>query len=190
MPTTTQDKNVSITQQLIAVRETLPFEMEQAMLYSEYNIANYVNEHAPILVEDMEDEDGTSNTDECEVQSTLATALMAAGRLDWLLRKTRASLSGMFSEADVFALLDCNQGDIFYSSKFDRLASDLCDHLGIDLDDYETSHIALLVNKLRSLSSVQRVTLADALEQTWLHGVNQKSMTPVEAFETLGIDLA
>lgn len=63
-------------------------------------------------------------------QSVKATALLAAGRLDWLLQSTRPNLSGLFSEHDIATLLDCYQGDILYPDLFNSIASDLCDHLG------------------------------------------------------------
>lgn len=117
-------------------------------------------------------------------------ALFAAARLDWLLRKTRPSLSGLLSEHDVIMLLDCFQDDIFLPDQFQSIASDLCDHLGIELDDYETSNVASLVDKLRRLNSVQRVALADALEQAWHRGMKQENKSLKEFFATLDIDLA
>jgi hypothetical protein len=108
--------------------------------------------------------------------------------LEWLLRKTRPSLSGLLSESDVATLLDCYQEDIFFPDQFNSIASDLCDHLGIELDDYETSGITPLVDKLRRLNSAQRVTLADALEQVWHRGMKE-NLTPKEFLATLGIEL-
>ena len=95
----------------------------------------------------------------------------------------------MLSERDIATLLDCYQGDIFIPDQFNSIASGLCDHLSIELDEYETSFVAPLIAKLLSLDSAQRVTLADALEQAWHRGMKQQSMSIKGFFATLGIEL-
>lgn len=57
MHTTVQDKALSTTQRLTAIREHLPFEVEQAWMSSEFYIASYLNEHAAVQAEDSEDGD-------------------------------------------------------------------------------------------------------------------------------------
>ena len=127
---------------------------------------------------------------ECSADAQANVALLAAGRLDWLLRQTRPSLSGLFAESDVSALMDCYQGDMFFPDQMNSIASDLCDHLGVELDAYANSSIGPLVDKLQGLSAVQRVALADALEQAWHRGLKQENKSPTEYFATLGINLA
>lgn len=174
---------------LMAIGHNLPFHAEQAWIFSASYIASYLNEHAIQYAEDDEcDDEETSNETGGAGPSDVA-AMMAAARLDWLLRKTRPSLSGRLSERDIGALLDCYQGQILSPDNFNCIASDLCDHFGIELDQYGTSRISRLVETLLRLTAIERVTLADALEQTWYRGMKQENTSPKEFLATLGIDL-
>lgn len=183
-----EEKTAAIIQYLNTIRYGLSFEVEQAWLFSASYMASYLSEHTAVhrKVNDEGSPRGDSKT--LHDRSLEVPALLATGRLEWLLRETRPSLCGLLSESDVATLLDCYQNDIFFPDQFSTIASDLCDHLGIDLDDYETSDIAPLVDKLRRLNPVQRVTLADALEQAWHRGLKE-SLTPKEVLATLGIEL-
>jgi hypothetical protein len=169
----TEDKTMSIAEKLIAISNRLPFQSEQAWTFSSYYMACYLQEHA--------DNGAGMNSEE--------VSMLAAGRLDWLLRETRPTLSGLFSEQDFIALLDCYQGDMFFPDQMNSIASGLCDHLGIELDDYEASGIAPLIEKLRGLNAVQRVTLADALEQTWHRGIEVEQKPPRDFLASIGIAL-
>jgi hypothetical protein len=183
-----QEKISAIIQDLITACNGLPFEVEQAWMFSASYMTSYLSEHAAVHMKASDEgrpgEDGRTFHD----RSLEVPALLATGRLEWLLRETRPALSGLLSESDVATLLDCYQSDILFPGQFNSIASDLCDHLGIELDDYETSDIATLVDKLRRLNSVQRVTLADALEQVWHRGMKE-NLTPKEFLATLGIEL-
>ena len=117
-----------------------------------------------------------------------AVTLLAVARLEWLLQATRRELSGLFTEDEVCALMDCFQADFFFPDMFNCLGSYLCNHLGIELDELETSRVARLVSKLRELTPSQRATLADALEQAWHRGLTA-GQSPRVFFATLGIDL-
>ncbi len=156
------------------IAQELPFESEQAWTLSSDYMASYLRQHA----------DNGAGFGAEEV------SLFASGRLDWLLRETGPSLCGLFSEGDIIALLDCYQGSMFFPDQMNSIASDLCDHLGVELENYQGSNIALLVGTLLDLSPVQRVTLVDALEQTWHRGMRMESKSPREFFATLGIDLS
>ena len=139
-----------------AEAEHLPFGSEQGWTSSEYYMASYLREHA--------DNGAGLNSEE--------VALFATGRLEWLLRESRPSLSGLFSKQDVIVLLNCFQGDLFSPNQLSKIATNVCDDLGIELDAYESSGIGSLINTLRGLTSVQQVALADALEQLWHRGMN------------------
>lgn len=116
------------------------------------------------------------------------TAHLAMARFEWILQSTRRELSGIFSEAEIYMLLDCYRGELFFPGIFDDMACDLCDHLGLDLTNIEEPQDANLVKKLREMTPSQRATLADALEQTLYRGL--KSDQSVEVFlATLGITL-
>ena len=173
----------------MAIGDRLSWEAVVAWTFSMSYIAMYLNEHAIQFAKVDDDEDVKTNPEADEESSPNATALMAAGRLEWLLQATRPSLSGRFSERDIVALLDCYQGQIFSPDNFDCIASDLCNHFGIELDLYWPSRISMLVDTLLNLSAIQRLTLADALEQTWHRGMKQENMSPKEFLATLGIDL-
>jgi hypothetical protein len=183
-----QENMSAITQDLNTVGHDVSFEVEQAWVFSASYMSSYLNEHS--AVHGKANDEGRPGEDgkTFHNSSSEVPALLATGRLEWLLRETRPSLSGLLSESDVATLLDCYQSDIFFPDQFNSMASDLCDHLGIELDVYETSNIAPLVDKLRRLNPVQRVTLADALEQAWHRGLKE-SLTPKEVLATLGIEL-
>lgn len=68
-------------------------------------------------------------------------------------------------------------------------ASGLCDDLGIEIDDYRASAIAPLIEKLQDLNAVQRMTLADALEQTWHRGMKVEQKQPRDFLASIGIAL-
>jgi hypothetical protein len=114
--------------------------------------------------------------------------IIACARLEWIFQMVRPALSEKFSEDDFVVLLDCYRADLFFPDQFNSLASDLCDHLGIDLDDYASSDSKGLIDKLRGLEPVQKVAMADALEQLWHRGLKSGLSIP-EFLETIGIQL-
>lgn len=139
-----------------AISNRLPFGRQQSWNASTRNMESYLCEHA--------DNGAGLNSEE--------VALFATGRLDWLLRKTRPTLSGLFSEQDIIVLLNCFQGDLLPPNQVTRLASNVCHELGIEVDEYESTDIAPLINKLLELTSAQQVALADVLEQFFHHGLS------------------
>lgn len=189
---TFEEKNISdTTQNLQFIAYGLSYEAQQAWTFTRYNIEHFLTEHPPEILSPDGKGDGEL-ADELALsyeQSVKATALLAAGRLDLLLQSTRPHLSGVFSERDVVTLLDCYQGGIFFPGQFNSISTDLCDHLGVEVDEYEASSIAPLVEKLLGLDAVQRVTLGDALEQAWHRGMKQQGLSPKDFFATLGIEL-
>ena len=175
---------------LMAIGHGLPFHAQQPWAFSGSYILSHLNDHTSQYGNDDERDDKRPSIKSVDGRSSEVSALMAAGRLEWLLRETRPSLSGRLSEQEVGTLLDCYQGQIYSPEEFGCITSDLCDHLGIELQDYRTSSIAKLVETLLDLTAVQRLTLADALEQTWHRGMKKENMSPKEFLATLGIDLA
>jgi hypothetical protein len=189
MQTTEQKTMSSTTQNLAAIRNVLPFEVEQAWTFSESYIRNYLNEHALAHVKAGEECKSEEVVEAFNDQSFEVPALLAAGRLDWLLQQTRPSLSGLLSTQEVATLLDCYQGDLFFPDQLGRTASDLCAHLGVETHLSSGKPLAQLIEKLIDLTSSQRLTLADALEQAWHRGMKQENKSPQEFFATLGIEL-
>lgn len=189
MQSTKQEKMPIISQYLDTIPDGLSFEVEQAWMFSASYIASYLSQHTAVHMKANDGNNPRRDEKTFHDHSLEVPVLLATGRLEWLLRETRSSLSGLISESDVGTLLDCYHGNIFFPDQFNSIASDLCDHLGIELDDYEASEIADLIDKLRRLNAVQRVTLADALEQAWHRG-GKENLTPKEVLATLGIELA
>ena len=170
----TENKAISsAVEKLSAISGSLPFQSQQAWTSSSHYMASYLREHA---------DNGTGLSSE-------SAAMMAAGRLEWLLLETRPTLSGLFSERDVMVLLDCYQGEILFPEQMNCIASDLCDHLGVELADYQTSGIGPLIHTLRGLTAIQRVTLADALEQTWHRGMKEEQRGPRDFLASMGVVL-
>jgi hypothetical protein len=178
-----------IEQNLMAIGHGLPFHAQQPWMFSGFYILSHLKDHTSQYGDDDEHDDKRPGVESLDCRSSNVAALMAVGRLEWLLRETRPSLSERLSEQEVITLLDCFQGQIFSPGEFDCITSDLCDHLGVDFELYGTSNIAPLVDTLLDLSSIQKVALADALEQAWHRGVKREGQSPKEFFATLGIDL-
>lgn len=177
-------------QNLDAIGDSVQFHAEQAWMTSAFYISGYLNDHATKNGADSKhDIEGASKERVGGGSSNVGALIAAAGRLEWLLREARPSLSGRLSKRDVITLLDCYQGHIFSPDNFDCIPSDLCAHLGIELDLYGTSDIAPLVDKLLDLNAIQRLTLADALEQAWHRGMMQEGKSPTGFFATLDINL-
>ena len=114
---------------------------------------------------------------------------LACARLQWVLDRTRLEVSGIFSEDEFMMLSDCNMDRFFSPDSFTAIPSMLCDHYGIELDDYEATHLKVLVNKLRDLDGMQFLALGDAMEQSWHRGL-KSGKTVREFLLTLGIELA
>lgn len=151
----------------------LPFYSAQAFCYSADYVSSFFDEH--ICAKNGLD------------QKT--SAILATARHHWLLRKTRGSLNGKFSEGDIATCLDCFQGEIFDPWALESIASSLCDDLGIELDDYQNTPYAALIDSLQALSALECVLLADALEQTWYRGLPSGKGVQ-EFFQELGIELS
>jgi ferredoxin len=166
-----ENKTIDPALELRAILINLPFQCQQAWMFSSHYMTSYLQEH-------VDNEEGFSSDQ---------AAMMAAGRLEWLLRESRPTLSGLFTESDVFTLMECYRDSMFFPDQMNCIASDLCDHLGVELFAHETSGIAPLIDKLVSLSPVQRVTLADALEQTWYRGMGKEQKQPREFLASMGI---
>jgi len=189
MQTTAQNTMSATTQNLATIRNGLPFEVEQAWTFSESYIRNYLSEHAPAHLKAAEEGKPKEVVEAFNDRSFEVPALLAAGRLDWLLQQTRSSLSGLFSTQEVAMLLDCYQGDLFSPDQLGHIASDLCKHLGVESFLSSGRPLAQLTEKLIDLTPSQRLTLADALEQAWHRGMKQENKSPQEFFAALGIEL-
>lgn len=160
-------------EELLAMFHELPFETAQGWMLSTSYIAQYLEEH----------------TDHGMGLSSNQAAMMGAGRLHWLLRQSRPTLSGLFSESDVVILMECYQGSIFFPGQIEEVRDDLCDHLGMEPCELAGSGIDVLIETLGGLSPVQLMTLADALEQTWYRGLDSKAKSPKGFLGSIGIVL-
>lgn len=116
------------------------------------------------------------------------TGRLAASRLEWLLHQTRHSLKNTFTRADFQLMASCFMGDIFYPDQLDNLASDLCDEHGLDMDQLRDGPFTTLVFKLADLTPLERVALADALEQAW-YRQSEAGPDYFEVLAELGFDL-
>lgn len=171
-PNNLQSKLEAITDDLCQRAESLDFQVGNALEYSISHAARHLSTHAYMD----------------EGQGYLVAGAMAAARLEWLLDTARQSISGMFAEHEIVALLSCFQGNLFYPQGSASMAGALCDDRGIEPDEYKHSEIGPLVEKLLTLEPVQSLALADALEQVWYVDM-QEGRTVASAFKRLGIDL-
>lgn len=150
----------------------LPFEGEQAVMFSSSYVDDYDSQHA--LEKNGMDE---------EVANYLA-----ASRLQWLLVTARRQLSGRFDTNEMTLMMNCFQGDIFFPDMFNSIATAICEEFGVEIDELDASPLAPLVEKLRGLSELERVTLADALEQAW-YRAGENGKTHFEVLTELGIEV-
>jgi hypothetical protein len=113
----------------------------------------------------------------------------AAERYFLLLQGAVQSLDGVFSDAELSALLNSNCGPIWNCAPNASLAGLVADDRGIeDLDDLtDGCELKLLLQKLISLTTLQTVALTDLCERFW-RNPSQGSVT--EMFESMGLELA
>lgn len=102
-----------IEQSLMAIGHGLPFHAQQPWAFSMFYIESHLNDHVYQYGNDNKRDDKRPSIESVDGRSSEVSALMAAGRLEWLLRETRPSLSGRLSEQEVGTLLDCYQGQIY-----------------------------------------------------------------------------
>ncbi len=129
-----------------------------------------------------------SHTNEERGLAEDGAAVMGLARFNWLLEKSRHSLNGVFSVADIELCLNCFRGDLLSPERIRTMASSICWELDIDLDEYGDSEIAPLIDNLRDLSRHQLVAFADALEQMWHRGLPAEKGI-AEFYGELGIEL-
>ncbi|MGJ9417706.1 hypothetical protein ACHAC9_08085 [Massilia sp. CMS3.1] len=162
-----------MSKRLSTLSDDLSFEVDQGWTSSLYHIARYLDEH--------------TYNDECF--DDRRSGLMAAGRLSWLLGAARSTLSGVFSEKDIFTLINCYQDIVFSTDQISTIPSYVCEALGIKLDNYEVSCAAPLISKLLNLNALQRLILADTLERIWYQPPMTRTNQIPEVFDLLGIQL-
>jgi len=163
----------NVTMRLYTLSEDFSLEAAEGLTSSAYYIARYLDEH-------------TYNDAQLDDRGS---GLIAAGRLDWLLRASRSTISGVFSEKDIFTLINCYQDTVFNPDRISDIPSDVCNDLGIKLSNYEVSSAAPLIGKLLSLDPLQLLILADTLERIWYQPAGRKTKQIPEVFESLGIRL-
>ncbi|AMP74827.1 hypothetical protein [Ralstonia solanacearum] len=159
-------------QQITKIAGQLPFYSQQALLFSGSYVGNYMSQH-------VLDKNGLNAE---------SAGMLAASRLQWLLVETRARLSGLFDQNDIVTLLNCFQAEIFSPDMLNRIATTVCEDSGIDVDEWAASPLVNLLETLCGLSPLERVTLADALEQTW-YRAGEDGKTHLEVLAELGIEV-
>ncbi|WP_308142714.1 hypothetical protein [Burkholderia pseudomallei] len=159
-------------QQVMKIADQLPFYSQQALRFSGSYVDNYMSQH--VL------EKNGLNAE--------SAGMLAASRLQWLLVQTRPQLSGRFDEKEIVALLNCFQAEIFFPDMFNSIAATVCEDSGIEVGEVDGSALAPLVEKLCGLSALERVTLADALEQAW-YRAGEDGKTHLEVIAELGIEV-
>lgn len=116
-------------------------------------------------------------------QST-ATTEVSDDALQDLLKQCRLELSGVFSRDDLVILLNGVFQSRYAPDELHRLATDICDDLGVEIDEAEQSSLWPLLERLFSLTKGQSVALCDAL---------QRALTaeegPAQCWKALGIEL-
>lgn len=154
------------------VSQPLPIYSAQAVQFSAGYTADYIGQHALAR----------------NGLTAESAGMLAVSRLQWLLAQTRPQLSERFSEYEVTALLNCYQGEVFFPDMLNEMATAICEDHGLEIDEVDGSSLAELVKELRTLSPLERVTLADALEQAW-YRAGENGKTHLEILKELGIEV-
>lgn len=114
----------------------------------------------------------------------IASAEVSDDVLQDLLKQCRMELSGVFSREDLFILLNSMFQNRYAPNELHRLATAICDDLGVEIDESEQSSLWPLLERLFSLTKGQSVALCDAL---------QRALTaeeePAQCWKALGIEL-
>ena len=113
-----------------------------------------------------------------------ATTTVSTEALFNLLNQFRQELSGVFSRDDLFILLNGVFQSRYEPNELHRLATDICDDLGVEIDEAEQSGLWPLLERLFSLSKGQSVALIDALQRALV-----AEQGPSECWKALGIEL-
>ena len=166
------NKSSQTATQLANLHEDLSFEAKQSWTASLCYMARYFDEHS------------YNDSGLCHKRS----AMIAAARLDWLLQESRVTLNNVFTEKEIFILLNCYDVTIFSPDQIQRMASNVCNELGIDVCHHKEHIASPLIEKLIGLNALQQLTLADALERVWYRSVETWRIS--EVFRSIGIKLA
>lgn len=101
-----------------------------------------------------------------------------------LLMQCRLELSGVFSRDDLFILLNGMFQRRHAPNELHRLATDICDDLGVEIDEAEKSSLWPLLERLFSLTRGQSVALCDALQRALA-----AEEGPAQCWKALGIEV-
>jgi hypothetical protein len=108
-------------------------------------------------------------------------------RYQLILEAARVRLyAQQYSVKDIRLLVECYQGYVCTPDRFSMMASDLCDSLYPDLDEYKLSGHCELVERVHALDLVLKIALVDALEQLWNRGMTTEKAI-VKHLRALGI---
>lgn len=114
---------------------------------------------------------------------------LAAARMQVLHDLTTPSLSGKFSESEIFTLMGFYSGDVISPERWVNMTVELNNYLGPD-EPY-SREMDRLFEKLEGLSALERLTLADAVEQvSYQRGAEMADrLSPKEFLPSIGIEL-
>lgn len=91
-----------------------------------------------------------------------------------------------YSVKEIRLLIGCYLGYVCTPDRFSMMASDLCDSLYPDLDEYKLSGHCPFVDRVHALDLVLKIALVDALEQLWSRGITTEEAI-VKHLRALGI---
>ena len=114
--------------------------------------------------------------------------LVATGRLNWLLNVVGPSLSDTFTADEIRQLATCLGEGPVSSADISNLPGVVLDDLGIEPDEYASTSVAPLIDKLQALNALERVALADAIDRV-CHCPQDEVLPLSEGFAKLGITL-
>lgn len=149
---------------------SLPFYAAQAWQGSVHDMTQYGEQHTCL---------GLTPTD---------TAFLASARLSRLLDESRKNLSAIFTVDDITLLLNCFMNEMFLPDQMCDLVPSVLDYVDANSGNKCSIESSRLIKKLQTLTAVQHVAVADALEQTFYRG-KYEGLSAVEVFTSLGIAL-
>jgi len=149
------------------------FHIEEAMTRSAFWPALYQRDHAMEYSEERP-----------EAMSTLAMA-----RLEWILRQGRLALNGLITEGEFRTLCDVFNSEIATPDEIEYMANAVAAEFDIEYDGYKEHPLGPLLDKLLTMSPIQKLALRDLVQRFW-YPADGRGISPSEFLNKYGVALA
>lgn len=116
-------------------------------------------------------------------------ALIAAGRLEWILSQANHQLSGIFTEAEMTLMMESFKGEVFAPFQFEEMPEDFLEEdkvkTFVNFDNLPWASQEI-IDKLKALTPLQHLTLCELIERAHHRG----ELSIREFFKSKNIELS